>query len=185
MKYQIRSRNLKTKKTKKLKNKIYFKIIVLVILAGFLKSYAQKNDNQAIDAMLNNWHKAATESNFNAYFEELTDDSVFIGTDATEVWNKSEFMAFSKPYFDKGKAWDFKSLERHIYIDKSGKIAWFDELLNTWMKICRGSGVLEKVNGQWKIKQYVLSMTIPNDDTNAVIKIITPAEDALIEKIGK
>jgi hypothetical protein len=48
------------------------------------------------------------------------------------------------------------------------------------MKICRGSGVLEKVNGEWKIKHYVLSMTIPNDDINAVINIIAPSEDALL-----
>ena len=78
---------------------------------------------------------------------------------------------------------DFKSLERHIHIDKSGKIAWFDELLDTWMKICRGSGVLEKVNGEWKIKQYVLSMTIPNDNADAVIKIIAPIEDVEIKKL--
>jgi hypothetical protein len=30
------------------------------------------------------------------------------------------------------------------------------------MKICRGSGVVVKIDGKWKIKHYVLSMTIPN-----------------------
>jgi hypothetical protein len=39
------------------------------------------------------------------------------------------------------------------------KTAWFDELLNTQMKICRGSGV-SKVGNDWKIKHYVI-----NDDT--------------------
>jgi hypothetical protein len=29
------------------------------------------------------------------------------------------------------KAWSFTALERHIYFDKTGKTAWFDELLNT------------------------------------------------------
>ena len=148
-------------------------------------SYAQNKDKKAIDEMLNNWHKDATNAKFDDYFSALTDDAIFIGTDASENWNKTEFMAFSKPYFDKGKVWDFKTMERHIYFDKSGKIAWFDELLNTWMKICRGSGVLEKVKGQWKIKHYVLSMTIPNDDIDAVVKIIAPNEDALIEKLSK
>jgi hypothetical protein len=57
---------------------------------------------------------------------------------------------------------NFTVLERHIYFDQSKKIAWFDELLNTQMKICRGSGVLVKIDGKWKIKHYVLSMTIPN-----------------------
>jgi hypothetical protein len=52
-----------------------------------------------------------------------------------------------------------------------GKTAWFDELLNTQMKICRGSGVLVKIGQEWKIKQYVLSMTIPNDNSNKVIEL--------------
>ena len=72
-------------------------------------------------------------------------------------------------------------MERHIYFDESGKIAWFDELLNTQMKICRGSGVLVKIGKDWKIKHYVLSMTIPNEKTDQVIKIIAPIEDVLIQ----
>ena len=61
-----------------------------------------------------------------------------------------------------------------------GFLDWFDELLDTQMKICRGSGVLVFVNNQWKIKHYVLSMTFPNDNTDEVIKIKAPIEDALI-----
>ena len=53
------------------------------------------------------------------------------------------------------------------------------------MKICRGSGVLEKINGKWKIKQYVLSMTIPNDNIDEVIKIKAPIEDALLLELKK
>ena len=37
------------------------------------------------------------------------------------------------------------------------------------MGTCRGSGVLEKKDSTWKIKQYVLSVPIPNDDIQAVI----------------
>ena len=37
------------------------------------------------------------------------------------------------------------------------------------MGTCRGSGVLEKRGKGWKIKQYVLSIEIPNDDVQAVI----------------
>jgi hypothetical protein len=39
------------------------------------------------------------------------------------------------------------------------------------MGTCRGSGVLEKKEDSWKIKQYVLSVAIPNDDIQAVIDI--------------
>ena len=84
---------------------------------------------------------------------------------------QKQFENFSKPYFDKGKAWDFKTIERNIYISKNKEVVWFDELLDTWMGTCRGSGVLEKNNTEWKIKQYVLSVTIPNDSIQKVIKL--------------
>jgi hypothetical protein len=134
---------------------------------------------------LDTWHKAATEANFVNYFDALTDDSIFIGTDATENWTKPAFQAFAKPYFDKGKAWSFTSLERHIYFSTDKKMAWFDELLNTQMKICRGSGVLVLIDGKWKIKHYVLSMTIPNENVDEVVKIKAPIEDDLIAKLKK
>lgn len=164
------------------------KTILLFIIFGTLNCFAQKNKTQEtekINRTLNNWHQAAANTQFEAYFNAMSEESVFIGTDATENWNKNEFMAFAKPYFDKGKAWRFTALERNIYFSKDGKTAWFDELLNTQMKICRGSGVLVKENKKWKIKHYVLSMTIPNDNTNEVIKIKAPIEDALMETIKK
>jgi hypothetical protein len=146
-------------------------------------SFAQ--DKQAINTMLDNWHKAAADVQFDNYFSYLTDDAIYIGTDATENWNKKQFQAFAKPYFDKGRAWSFTALERNIYFSKDAKTAWFDELLNTQMKICRGSGVLVKVKNTWKIKHYVLSMTVPNDNSDEVTKIKAPIEDALIGKLKK
>lgn len=49
------------------------------------------------------------------------------------------------------------------------------------MKICRGSGILVQEKGQWKIKHYVLSMTIPNENVDEVVKIKAPIEDAFIK----
>ena len=100
-----------------------------------------------------------------------------------ENWDKKAFQAFAKPYFDKGKAWSFTPLERHIFFSKDGKTAWFDELLNTQMKLCRGSGLLEKTDDHWKIKHYVLSMTIPNDNVNEVVRIKDSIESLQIKKI--
>ncbi len=157
--------------------KSYFLLFIIPFLA------LSQNNEDAVNTLLDDWHRAATTVNFDAYFGAMTDDAIFIGTDATENWNKKAFQEFAKPYFDKGKAWNFTSLERHIYFSKDGKIAWFDELLNTQMKICRGSGVLVKIKNKWKIKHYVLSMTIPNDNTDAVIKLKAPIEDALITKL--
>jgi hypothetical protein len=167
--------------------KIVIVLIGLVLFGCKSKQITnQKNQESEINLILNNWHKAAAEANFNSYFDAMADDAIFIGTDATENWNKPAFIQFAKPYFDKGKAWNFSTLERNIYFSSDKKTAWFDELLNTQMKICRGSGVLvldEK--GNWKIKQYVLSMTIPNDHTDEVVKIKSLIEDKEIEKLKK
>ena len=160
------------------------KLFFLLLCTGWCLAQNTK-ETATINTILDQWHKAAAEANYKNYMEVLTEDAIFIGTDASENWTKSQFEAFAKPYFDKGKAWIFKALERHVYFSNDGQTAWFDELLDTHMKICRGSGVLTKVNNSWKIKHYVLSMTIPNDNTNEVIKIKAPIEDALISKLKK
>lgn len=145
------------------------RISLFLILISFSTIVISQNpEKEAIDNMLISWHKAAADADFDAYFGHMTDDSVFIGTDATENWQNDEFRAFSKPYFDKGKAWTFTTLERNIYIDSDKNIAWFDEHLKTQMGICRGSGVVIKVNGIWKIKHYVLSIAIPNENVSEI-----------------
>ncbi|GLB51487.1 hypothetical protein NBRC110019_05260 [Neptunitalea chrysea] len=157
------------------------KKLVYILLLISLSTYSQ-TEKESVNLILNTWHKAASEANFETYFNLMSEESVFIGTDATENWNKKEFMDYSKPYFDKGKAWNFTAFERNIYFNKEKNMAWFDELLDTQMKICRGSGVLIKENGNWKIKHYVLSMTIPNSNVGEVIKIKTPEEDKILNK---
>ena len=138
-----------------------------------------------IEEILNNWHKAAAEANFDNYFDLMTNDGVFIGTDPTENWQNEAFKAYSKPYFDKGKAWSFTAIERNIYLSDNNKIAWFDELLNTQMKLCRGSGVLELKDNEWKIAHYVLSIAVPNENTSEVIKIKKDFDSLLTKKLLK
>ncbi|WP_428223914.1 nuclear transport factor 2 family protein [Flavobacterium sp.] len=161
------------------------KNITLLFLCWTGIAFGQSKTMTEINNLLDQWHKAAATAQFDMYFNALAEESIFIGTDATENWDKKAFMAFAKPYFDKGKAWSFSALERHIYFSADKKMAWFDELLKTQMKICRGSGVLIKVGKEWKIKHYVLSMTIPNDHVDAVIKIKAPIEDALMDKLSE
>ncbi|RYY46841.1 MAG: hypothetical protein EOO06_13700, partial [Chitinophagaceae bacterium] len=107
------------------------------------------------------------------------------GTDATENWDKKAFMEWSKPFFDKKSTWNFTALKRNIYFGKHADIAWFEELLNTQMKICRGSGVVVKTADGWKVEQYVLSTTIPNPVLDSIISIKSPIEDSLVKTYGK
>jgi hypothetical protein len=143
--------------------------MVIFLYCGFLCSAQEKTGaKQEIETMLNAWHAAATRADYQAYFDLMTSDGVFIGTDAEENWQNTAFRAYAKPHFDKGKAWSFIPLERNIYLGESQDIAWFDELIDTQMGICRGSGVLTMTDGEWKIKHYVLSITVPNENVEAL-----------------
>ena len=155
---------------------------LFLLITSLLSAQNGESEKKKVTQFLDQWHAAAAAANFETYFDAMAEESIYIGTDATENWNKKQFQAFAKPYFDKGRAWNFKAFERNIYFNENAKLVWFDELLSTQMKICRGSGVLVLENGQWKIKHYVLSMTIPNDTTDEVVKIKAPIEDALLEK---
>jgi ketosteroid isomerase-like protein len=137
----------------------------------------------AINEVLDSWHKAAADADFDTYFSKMTDEGIFIGTDATENWKNEAFKKFSKPYFDKGKAWSFTALERNVFISEYGDIAWFDELLDTQMELCRGSGVLKKVDDTWKISHYVLSIAIPNDNVPEVIQLKKESDSILKLKL--
>ena len=167
-----------------MKNSILFLFLNFLILScKSNQAFLISENKDKVETTLNAWHKAAAEAKLEEYFSLMTKDGVFIGTDPTENWQNEAFMAFSKPYFDKGKAWNFTSIERNIYFSDDKKIAWFDELLDTQMKICRGSGVLKLENGKWKIVHYVLSITIPNDNTNEVVKLKTKFDDEIMKNL--
>jgi ketosteroid isomerase-like protein len=162
-----------------------YSVMILLLLSACMKREPvidQEQDKMKLAQRLDTLNSTAARADFNAYFNCYTDSAVFTGTDATERWNKAEFMSYAKPYFDKGKAWTFKSVQREITLAADGKTAWFDELLSTRMKICRGSGVMQKVGEEWKIAQYILSMTIPNDVSEEIIQLKSAKEDAILAK---
>ena len=161
----------------------YFTLVFIALFANQIQG--QATDLEKINATLDQWHLSAANADFKGYFDLLSEEAVFIGTDASEVWDKTGFMNFSRPYFEQGKAWAFKSIDRNIYLSPSGDLAWFDELLDTWMQLCRGSGVVRKIDGQWKIAHYVLSLTIPNEEIDPVIELKREKDRAFILVINK
>ncbi|HEX4957382.1 MAG TPA: nuclear transport factor 2 family protein [Lacibacter sp.] len=166
------------------------KVLLTILMAsGWMACQTPLPDKtgaeQQIHALLDSFNAAAARADYNRYFSYYAPDAVFIGTDATEHWNKEEFMIWSKPYFDRGRAWNFTSMQRHIYFDTTGQLAWFDELLHTQMKICRGSGVVVKQGTDWKVKQYVLSMTIPNALVDTIVPMKAFQEDSIINVLKK
>ncbi len=139
----------------------------ILLLSLIVTLYAPRAFTQAdttvLHKFIDDWHLAATQANAPAYFGAIADNGIFIGTDATEHWTKSQFLAYAKPHFDRGKAWHFIAYNRKLHVSNNGQFVWFSELLTTWMGVCRGSGILEKTSTGWKIQQYHLAITVPND----------------------
>lgn len=125
---------------------------------------ARKGAEAAISAVLDDWHRAAAQADEARYFGHFAQEAVFLGTDGTERWTREEFRAWARPYFTQGKAWNFRPSARQVRVAEGGAVAWFDEALATDnMGPARGSGVLVKEAGAWRIAQYNLSVPIPNE----------------------
>jgi hypothetical protein len=121
--------------------------------------------------ILDDWHDAAARADEERYFNHFAVGGVFLGTDGKERWTVPQFRAYAHPHFANGKAWTFHPVRREITF--LGDTAWFDEDLDTpHLGPARGSGVLVRSDGTWKIAQYNLSIPIPNErfkDVKAVI----------------
>ena len=83
-----------------MKKILLFLAILMITFSCNTEKARQQVDNfrvakskEAINNVLDAWHKAAAEANFDAYFSKMTADAIFIGTDATENWKNKEFIA--------------------------------------------------------------------------------------------
>jgi ketosteroid isomerase-like protein len=133
--------------------------LVTVLLAS---PQAVSADEAAIGRILDDFHRAAAAADEARYFGHLASDGVFLGTDPGERWTTAEFRAYAHPHFAAGKGWTYVPRLRHIAVD--GDIAWFDEILdNAKYGACRGTGVLRRSGGEWKIALYSLTFLVPND----------------------
>ncbi|MCC7383465.1 MAG: serine hydrolase [Deltaproteobacteria bacterium] len=130
---------------------------------------------RALDA----WHDAAARADEAAYFACFAEGAVFLGTDATERWDVAAFRAYAHPHFAKGRAWSFKATRRAVSVAPSGDYAWFDEDLATPnLGPARGSGVVVREGGTFKILQYNLSVPIPNERFGDVKRLLEAASGA-------
>jgi hypothetical protein len=148
-----------------------FSLIIVSLMFFNSSIFSQNEVEKELNLLVDAWHLAATKADFNAYFEKTGDSFIFLGTAPNERWDKQQFMAFSLPYFEKGKAWDFKASNRKWNFSEDQKLAWFDEDLATWMKGCRGSGILQFNGNDWKIVYYNLTVLIENEKIKEFIKL--------------
>lgn len=134
-------------------------------------------ERAAIGRALDDFHDAAAKADEARYFGHFAPEGVFLGTDATERWDVEAFRKYAHPHFARGKAWAFRATRRAIAVDRGGAVAWFDEDLETaGLGPARGSGVLVRGPASaWKIAQYNLAITVPNERFNEVKRLLEGA----------
>lgn len=135
-----------------------------------------------LDSIMNTWHQAAATADEDVFFGTMSQDGIYLGTDATERWLRDSMAVWADPFFQRDTAWAFTPLERHWQLSEDGQTAWFDEHLDSWMGVVRGSGVLslQQVQGKlpdssrWELRHYNLAMAVPNEKMDAVRIAIDP-----------
>ncbi len=126
-----------------------------------------------IDAVLDDWHHAASVADEERYMGHFTTQARFLGTDADERWSRVEFHGYVHSYFSQGIGWTYVAADRQVSFSPDGRVAWFDELLESeGYGELRGTGVLLRVRGQWRISQYSMAFTVPNDIAKEVTALV-------------
>ncbi len=139
-----------------------------------------ESELSAIGQVIDDFHDAAKHGDKERYLGHLTDDAVFMGTDEWERWPKQPvFSEYVAGRFKDGSGWDYRSLERVINTSKSGDVAWFDEVIFSEQNgRFRGTGVLTRQDGQWKIAHYAMSFLVFNENWKDVVELTKKTMDA-------
>ncbi len=126
-----------------------------------------------VKMVLSAWHLAASQGLYELYFDSMTDDAVFLGTDASERWTKVEFMGYAREPFSDGHGWTYVSRGPAVAFSDDGQTAWIDEVLDhEKYGVLRGTGVLMKDGDDWKIAHYSLTFLVPNEIAGEVVELI-------------
>lgn len=154
-------------------------IAVFLCLCG-AGAFAQSGESdlalrKQVNAFIDEWHDDAANAR-PAYFEKIAPNGIYIGTDKTELWNREQFKAWAKRFFDRKSAWSFKSTKRNVYLSADKKFIWFDELLDTQMGVCQASGVIRRTDKSFEIEHYQLSIAVPNAVADKVTRIVKEHE---------
>ena len=148
-------------------------VLVALSLAGCASGRPAPADaTAAVEAVLDDFHAAASEGAADRYLAHFAANGVFFGTDPAERWTVAQFEPYVRRGFASG-GWSYAPRDRTVFISDDADTAWFDEMLDGSTGIvARGTGVLVREDGGWKIEQYNFSVPFPNalwDTINAMI----------------
>jgi ketosteroid isomerase-like protein len=147
--------------------------VIATVRAARVAKDLDDSERRQVGSVLDDFHTAAAAADLERYFGHFAPDGVFLGTDANERWTVAQFRAYCEPYFSQGKGWKYEPRSTNVDLGANREYAWFDQLLwNAKYGECRGSGVLRRTATGWKIQQYNLVFTVPNDKAARVVEVI-------------
>lgn len=160
-----------------MKKLILLTCLLLSSLSALAQAAADGATLRQVNAFIDAWHDDAAHARL-AYFDKMAKDGVYIGTDKTELWNRDQFKAWARRFFERESAWTFKATRRNVYLSEDKKFIWFDELLDTQMGVCQASGVIRQSEKGFEIAHYQLSIAVPNEVAGKVTGTIKAFEAA-------
>lgn len=148
--------------------------LIAILLASVVAlADGHGGDRAAINDVLDDFHDAAAKGDKDRYLGHLTEDAVFMGTDEWERWPKNpDFTEYVGGRFQNGSGWNYVPEDRVLRVASSADVAWFDEVVvSATNGRFRGTGVLTKVGGEWKIAHYAMSFLVFNENWEEVIEL--------------
>ena len=127
--------------------------------------------------MLTDFHAAAAEGDADRYLGYMAPDGVFFGTDPAERWSREELEALVRPALEGGAKIVNVPVEQNVHVSADGDLAWFHERLEKpRYGEMRATGVLRRTDGGWEIVQFHLTLPIPNEAIQDVVKLVRAAK---------
>ena len=75
------------------------KFIAVLSVSLVFFSFKPKNYTTELNQFMTSWHQAASEANYDNYFNAMAESFIFLGTAPGERWTKSDFGTFFKTIF--------------------------------------------------------------------------------------
>ena len=103
---------------------------LFLLLVALAAPIVQADETDPINTVLDGFHAAAADADYDRYTELMARDIVFLGTDAGERWQGRAFTDFAQPHFENGKGWKYLPRDRSISLSADGSVAWFLSLIH-------------------------------------------------------
>lgn len=82
-----------------------YRIVLFTAALLFSTHLAAQLEEAAVADVLDRYHQAAASADWDTYFDLLSEDAVFLGTDVSERWPKAVFREYAGVLIKTGSGW--------------------------------------------------------------------------------